>query len=132
MSVRRLAPLAILVLIVTLAPAQPPKSGGAAKGAAAEPNLATAHGAVDKVDRSSLTIKPRSATGKFEKEFTLQLTGTSRVTQLVYQTQGGKTTVRQTDVDAKDLKPQQTIAVIYTKLDSGAVLLSATVLKAGE
>jgi len=136
MSLRRtvaFAALTAMLSTVALAPAQQPKFKGATKAAAimdATPNVATAHGTVVSSDKSSLTLKPRSASGQFEKELVLQVAGTSRATQLSYQTQAGKTSAKQTEVDIKDLKPDQAIAVIYTKLDSGPVLLSATVVPA--
>jgi hypothetical protein len=122
----------LLSTVVALAPAQQPKARAVATADAAAPNVATAHGTVVGSDKSSLTIKPRSANGKFDKEMILQITGTSHVTQLSYQTTGGKTIAKQLDADAKDLKADQAIAVIYTKLDSGPVLLSAIVVAAGK
>ena len=135
MLIRRVLSLTLLagmLSMVAVVTAQTPRAKMAAKAAVADagPSLATAHGSVDSSDKDSVTIKPRSASGKFEKELVLKVTGTTRVTQLGFQTQGGKTVARQTDVDLKDLKPQQAIAVIYTQTDAGPVLLAATVLPA--
>ena len=129
------AAIAAFSTTVALATAQQPKARAVATAVAATdtaPNVATAHGTVVSADKGSLTIKPRSASGKFDKEMVLQVTGTSHVTQLSYQTTGGKTVAKQLDVDVKDLKADQAIAVIYTKLDSGSVLLSATVVAAAK
>jgi hypothetical protein len=138
MSLRRtlsLTVLAALLSVVALAPAQPLRAKLAPKAAVDNdpgPSLATAHGTVSGSDKDSITVKPRAANGQFGKELVLKVTGTTRVTQLGFQTQAGKTVARQTDVDVKDLKPQQSIAVIYTQIDSGPVLLSATVLPAAK
>ncbi len=111
--------VAALLLAVTLAAAQAPA-----------PTLSTAHGAVAKVAKDSLTIRPRSAEGRFEKELTLQITGTSRVTLVTMQKRAGKDVPVQNETDIKDLKPQQPIAVVYTTGASGPVLLTAVVLAA--
>jgi len=100
----------------------------AASAPAQEPALATAHGTVGKAGKDSLTVKPRGADGRFDKEVTLTLTGTSKITSLSTEMRSGKPVPVQRDVDAKDLKPQQTIAVIYTQGAGGPVLLSAVVL----
>jgi hypothetical protein len=137
MSIHRTLSTSVLVAFlcaVAFAPAQTPRAKSAPKSAVVDtgPSLATAHGTVSSADKESVTVKPRSANGQFEKELVLKVTGTTRVTQLGFQTQAGKTVARQTEVDAKDLKPQQSIAVIYTPLDSGPVLLVATVLPAAK
>ena len=93
---------------------------------AADP-LMTATGTIDKVEKDSLTIRPRGPDGKFEKAVTLKLTGTSKISTLAPQTRGGKTVLTQKDTDAKDLKAKQTIAVIYTSGSAGTVLLAAVV-----
>jgi hypothetical protein len=126
--------LAAFLCAVALAPAQTPRAKASPKAAVADagPSLATAHGTVASSDKDSVTVKPRGASGQFEKELVLKVTGTTRVTQLGFQTQAGKTVARQTEVDVKDLKPQQSIAVIYTQLESGPVLLVATVLPAAK
>lgn len=100
----------------------------AATASAQEPSIAAAHGAVGKSTKDTLNIKPRGADGKFEKEMVLQLTGTSKVTTLTIQMRAGKPTPVQQDVDVKDLKANQAIAVIYTQGAGGPVLLTAVVL----
>ena len=104
----------------------------AGPAAAQEPTLATAHGVVNKVSKDTLSVRPRGADGRFEKELTLRLTGTTKVTSLTVQARGGKPVPVQQDADAKDLKAQQAIAVIYTEGPSGPVLLAAVVLPAGK
>ena len=112
------------VALVTLAPLADSQDK---KGAAA-PTLAVAHGVVDKAEKDTLTVKPRSADGRFQKAITLKLTGTSKVTVLTPQNRGGKVVLTQRDADAKDLAAGQTIAVIYTEAGKdGAVVLSAVV-----
>src|SRR5438105_4567288 len=100
--------------------------------AADTPSLSTAQGTVDKVEKDSLTLKPRGPDGKFQKAITLKLTGTSKVTTLAPQTRGGKLILSQKDTDAKDLQPGQAVAVIYASVKEDAVLLSAVVQPAGE
>jgi hypothetical protein len=134
------APLALLVLVVGL-DAQIPKidqksmkSGqktdpkAETKSEQKAPTLTTAHGVVGKADRESLTVKPRGADGRFEKELVLQVTGTSRVSTLSTRMQAGRQVMVQQDGDAKDLQPDQTVAVIYAQGASGGVLLSAIAL----
>src|SRR5207247_1551716 len=91
----------------------------AASTFAQEPALAAAHGTVSKASKDSLTIKPRGADGRFEKEVALNVTGTSKITTLSIETRGGKPVPVQRDADVKDLKPQQSIAVIYTQGTGG-------------
>jgi hypothetical protein len=92
------------------------------------PPIAAAHGVVDKATKDALTIKPRGADGKFEKAMEFQLTGTSKITVLTQQARGGKHVAVQNEVEAKDLKPNQMIAVIYTPGTAGPVVLTAVVL----
>jgi hypothetical protein len=87
--------------------------------------LATAQGLVEKVDKNSLTIQPRGPGGKFQKTLVLKLTGTTRVTTVTLQKRAGKMVPVQKDLDAKDLQPNQQIAVIYTPEKTGGVMLSA-------
>jgi hypothetical protein len=96
------------------------------------PSLATAQGNIDKVDKESLTVRPRGPDGKFEKSLVLKLTGTSKITTLSYRKQGTKMVAVQKDTEVKELMPKQTVALIYTSGPDGAVLLSAVVLPAGE
>src|SRR4051812_31390206 len=102
------AVVAALLLAVTISPAQQPKGKSAPKDGpkgvpalAAGPTLGAAHGTVGKVDKDSVTVKPRGAGGRFEKELTLQVTGTSRVTQLSVQMRAGKAVAVQQDADVK-------------------------------
>lgn len=97
----------------------------AARAADDPPQLMTAQGAVDKVEKDSLTIKPRGPGGKFLPSVALKLTGTTKVTALTVQTRAGKTVLVQTEVEVKALKPKQAIAVIYSTVNDEAVLLSA-------
>jgi hypothetical protein len=94
--------------------------------------LETAQGTVGKVEKDQLTVRPRGPEGKFGKNITLRLTGTSRVATISPQTRGGKTVVTQRDTDPRDLQAGQSIAVIYTTGKDGSVLLTAVVLPAGE
>src|SRR4051795_5296837 len=110
---RRIIPLAVLLSLAGLAAAQE------------APGLSVAQGTVEKVGRDSLTIRPRSAEGRFEKSLVLRLTGTSRVARVAPQTRGGKVVLTQTDAEAKDLQPRQAIAVVYTTVKDEAVLLTA-------
>jgi hypothetical protein len=93
---------------------------------AADPTLMTAQGTVDKVEKDSLTVRPRGPDGKFGKSLVLQLTGTTKITTLIPQSRAGKTVMTQKDTDAKDLQPKQAIAVIYAE-GTPPVLLSAVV-----
>lgn len=95
------------------------------------PALLTAHGTVEKVEKDSLTIKPRQPDGKFGKSLTLQITGTSKVSTLMPQTRMGKTIMTQKDTDAKDLQAKQTVAVIYADV-TPPVLLTAVVQPASD
>ena len=100
---------------------------GFTAAADAPTKLATAEGTIAKVDKDSLTIRPRGPDGKFQAEIKLKLTGTSKISILTTQTRAGKSVVVQRDADAKDLQAKQTLAVIYTTVSGGAVLLSAVV-----
>ena len=91
------------------------------------PGLMVVSGLVEKVDKNSLTIRPRGADGKFGKSVVLKLTGTSKITTLGDQRRGGKVTLVQRDTDAKDLRKNQGIAVIYGTGPTGPVLLAAVV-----
>jgi hypothetical protein len=121
----------LLLAAAAISPAQTPK--GKAKDAAPRTEVgkfatvAAARGTVVKADKDSLTIRPRGADGRFDKELTLHLTGTSRITQLTFQTRGGKSVAVQQDTDAKSIKPDDAVAVIYTDAAGGSVLLSAVV-----
>ncbi len=92
---------------------------------AADLPLLVAHGKVDKVDKDTLVIQPREAGGKFGKAITLKVTGTSKVTTLGSRETGGKTVLMQRDTEARDLTAGQEIAIVYSTLKDGNVLLSA-------
>jgi hypothetical protein len=114
--IRLLAALAACLILARLAAA-----GGEA------PNVSTAHGTVDKVEKDTLRVKTRLPDGKFGKTLTLKVTGTSKFTTLSQRQQAGKAVLVQRDADAKDLQPNQPITVIYATGASGPVLLSAVV-----
>lgn len=115
-------PLALLVVV-----------GLSACGWAADPPpLLTAQGTVEKVDANSLTVRPRGADGKFGKSLVLKITGTSTVKTLTPRMQKGNVVITQTDTKVKDVEAKQAIAVIYTMVKSGPVLLSAVVQPLGE
>ena len=97
--------------------------------AADPPTLATAHGAIEKIEKDVLTLKTRGADGKFSKPLVLKLTGTSRFTTLVTQSRDGKIVLTQKETEAKSLEPKQAIAVIYADDKNDTVLLSAVVEK---
>ena len=117
--------------LTAVATAQTPKVATKSEPkSAATATLAAAQGAVANVEKDSLTIRPRGPEGRFEKELVLQVTGSSHVTVLTFQTRAGKSVPVQQPTDVKDLKPQQSVAVIYTPAASGPVLLSAVALPA--
>jgi len=100
---------------------------GLTRAADNAPSLLTAQGTVDKVEKDTLTIRPRGPDGKFEKALTVKLTGTSKISTLTVQMRAGKPVLVQKETDAKDLATKQGIAVIYTTGPSGTVLLAAVV-----
>jgi hypothetical protein len=97
-----------------------------------EPSLATAHGAVIKVNPDVLLLRPRGADGKFEKALSLKIRGTTKITVLTFREQGGQTVAVQREADIKDLKPEQMLSVIYTNVGDAYVLLSAVALPAAK
>jgi hypothetical protein len=101
-------------------------------GADTPPDLSTARGVIDKVEKDSITIRPRGADGKFDKSVTLRVTGTSKVSTLTTRTQKDKVTLVQKDTAPQDLQPKQAIAVIYADGSDGPVLLSAVVQPAAD
>jgi hypothetical protein len=130
---RLLVAASAALLVAVSVDAQTPKPKATTKApptTAAAPALATAHGEVGKAEKDALTVKPRGAQGRFEKDLVLQVTGTSKVTVLTMQTRAGKSVPVQQEADVKDLKPQQSVAVIYTQTAAGPVLLSAVALPA--
>jgi len=98
---------------------------GVGFGADTPPDLATARGVIDKVEKDSITIRPRGADGKFEKSVTLRLTGSSKISTLTTRAQKDKMVFVQKDTSPQDLQPKQVIAVIYAEGSDGPVLLSA-------
>ncbi len=100
---------------------------GAGWAADTPPALATAQGTVDKVEKDSVTVRPRGPDGKFEKSVKLRLTGTSKLSLLTTRTQAGRVVLVQKDAAPADLQARQTIAVIYAAGADGPVLLSAVV-----
>jgi hypothetical protein len=115
MSRLRVCLAAVLCLLLT----------AAGRAADAPLALATAQGTIDKVDKDSLTVRPRGPDGKFDKSVVLRLTGTTKILTLTTQTRAGKMVIVQRDIDAKDLQPKQTVAIIYASGPDGPVLLSA-------
>jgi hypothetical protein len=116
---RALAPLAVLLALGGLALAQDKK-------AADLPALHAASGVVDKVGKDSLTVKPRSGDGKFQKALTLKVTGTSKVAVIAPQMRAGKVVLTQREAETKDLVPGQQVAVVFAEAGKGgAVLLTA-------
>jgi hypothetical protein len=116
MKTARLA-LALVVLVVWAAwvTAQGP------------PPLLTAQGSIEKVDRDTLTVKPRGPDGKFGKNLVLKITGTSKLTTLTPRMQKGAVVMTQKDTEAKDLQAKQAIALVYTMVKDSPVLLTAVV-----
>ena len=104
----------VLVVLAARTPAEPPP-------------LLTAQGAIEKVDRDTLTVKPRGPDGKFGKNLVLKITGTSKVTTLTPRMQKGGVVMAQKDTDVKDLQPKQSIAIVYTMVKDSSVLLAAVV-----
>src|SRR5262249_55462937 len=113
---RRIAALALGAAALLALAAQPPGQ---------PPTPVAAHGEVVKASRDALTVRPRSASGRFEKEMELHVTGTSRVSVLTVQERGGKPVFVQQEAQATDLKPGQAVAVIYAAGPGGPVLLTA-------
>jgi hypothetical protein len=98
---------------------------------AADPQVVTAQGILDKVTKDALTLRPRGPDGRFEKALLLKLTGTSKISTLTYQKRAGQLVPVQKDTDARDLEPRQTLAVIYAATEEGATLLAAVVQPPG-
>jgi hypothetical protein len=85
----------------------------------------TAEGMVSKVaGKDSLAIRTRGPDGRFGKAVTFRVTGTTKLTTVTAQERAGKAVATQRDTDLKDLKPNQPIAIIYTKVGDNAVLLA--------
>jgi hypothetical protein len=107
--------LLVVVFLAACAPAADP------------PPLLLAQGSVEKVDKDTLAVKPRGPDGKFGKSLVLKITGTSKVTTLLPRMQKGNVVLTQKDTEVKDLQPKQTIALVYTMVKTGPVLLTAVV-----
>ena len=93
------------------------------------PALLTAQGVIDKVEKDTLTLRPRGTDGKTGKQLVLRLTGTSRLYTLTTEKHAAGPILVQKHTEPGNLKPQQAVAVIYTG-DTLPVLLSA-VIQAG-
>lgn len=91
------------------------------------PPLLTARGEIDKVGKDTLTLRTRQLDGTFGKNLVLKITGTSRIGTLQPQMRAGKLVLTQKDTDARDLRPKQVIAVLYTTVKDSSVLLTAVV-----
>src|SRR5262249_50102005 len=87
--------------------------------------LALAQGMVDKVEKDSLTMRPRGPDGRFQKSLVLKVTGTSNFTIITDRKGKGKMVLVQKSAGAKDMQTGQHIAVIYAPEKDGGVLLSA-------
>jgi len=94
------------------------------------PSLMTASGTVVKFEKDTVTLQPRGEGGKFGKNLVLKVTGTTKLTVLSTRKQAGKVIARQDDLSAKELQPNQHLAVIYTAGAKGQVLLSGVALPA--
>jgi hypothetical protein len=101
---------------------------GLALAGGTTPTLLSASGVVVKAEKGSLTVQPREESGKFGKNLVLKITGTSKLTVLTRRKLGKKTVDVQNEVQVKELRPNQHVAVIYRGGEKGAVLLSAVAL----
>ena len=84
----------------------------------------TADGMVAKVGKDTLEIRTRGPDGRFGKAVTFKVTGTTKLTTVTAAERAGKAVATQRDADLKDLKPNQPIAIIYTKVGDNPVLLA--------
>jgi hypothetical protein len=84
----------------------------------------TADGMVAKVGKETLEIRTRGSDGRFGKAVTFKVTGTTKLTTVTAAERAGKAVATQRDADLKDLKPNQPIAIIYTKVGESPVLLA--------
>ncbi len=88
--------------------------------------LALSQGVVDKVEKDSLSLRPRGPDGKFQKTLTLKVTGTSNVTIVTQQKRMGNLVLVQKKAEPRDLQTGQHVAVIYAPDKSGGgTMLSA-------
>jgi hypothetical protein len=101
--------------------------------ALAEPvPLTSGNGIIDKVEGGTVTIRPRGPDGRFMKDITLKVTGTSNFALVGTRKGKGKLIVTQKNVKAKDLEPKQAIHFIYTTVGDGPTLLSGVVQPSDE
>ena len=84
----------------------------------------TADGMVAKVGKDTLEIRTRGPDGRFGKAVTFKVTGTTKLTTVTAAERAGKAVATQRDADLRDLKPNQPIAIIYTKVGESPVLLA--------
>jgi guanyl-specific ribonuclease Sa len=89
--------------------------------------LLTAHGSIERVGESALTLKPQGSDGKYVKNLVLKLTDTSRLTTLTVHKRAGRVVIIQTELRPEDLKPRQSVAVIYTTSSAANFLVTAVV-----
>jgi hypothetical protein len=94
---------------------------------AQEVPLINGRGVIDKVEKGSITIRPRGAGGQFEKAITLKVTGTSSFTQVGTRKTKAKVIVTQKTLKSGDLAAKQAIAFIYTTEGGTPTLLSGVV-----
>ncbi len=118
--IRVLAPLTLMLAIGGFTQAQDKKAPGTL------PTLQTASGVIEKAGKDSITVKPRTADGKFQKTLVLKVTGTSKVAVLSPQKRAGKVVMTQREAEAKELVPGQQVAVVFADAGKdGVVLLTA-------
>jgi hypothetical protein len=90
--------------------------------------LVTAVGRVVKANPNVILVRPVEPGGQLGKAIALKVRGTSRVSTVAVQRRRGQTVTVQRQVEPQSLRPDQVIAVIYTRTTDEAVLLSAVVL----
>src|SRR5438552_1325949 len=88
--------------------------------------LVNGHGIIDKVEGGKVTIRPRGPDGKFAKDITLKVTGTSGFALVGTRKAKvkGKVVITQRNIKAKELEPRQAIYFIYTTMGDTPTLLS--------
>ncbi len=89
--------------------------------------LTTTTGVVVSANSSVIIIRPRNAEGQFEQAIPLKLRGTTRITAITTRRQGSKMVLVQNDTEARSVRKNQGIAVIFTTMGSERILLSAVV-----
>jgi hypothetical protein len=98
-------------------------------GGEAPLELTAGKGMVEKADKEAVTVQLRGTGGKFAKKAVLKITGTSKLTMLSMEKRGGKLVPVQREIEAKDLEPNQPIAVIYVG-STDAILVSGVAQRA--